>query len=252
MNQDLISRAVAEVLRIGGVAAGVLLAPALAMGQSADHSAELPYKGVDGLLEAVEYYRQYATSDFPHILEATRRFEDLAAAHPTEDEHPDGWLPAYWTAFAYTQLALFARDERQQPFADLAEVYYDKAWAARPTDEARIEADFYALKGLILGRRAAAYPEKAQALGAEGRGYWDRALEADPDNPMAMMNWGLNLLPNMETRARAYELLDRTIELYEPRMGSVEPAWGREFIDVWMGNYPRPNGDWDMKRWSGG
>jgi len=56
---------------------------------------------------------------------------------------------------------------------------------------------------------------------------------------MAVMNQALKLLPDTTTRTRAYELIDRAIALYAPRMGKTEPNWGREFIDVWTGSYPR-------------
>ena len=57
-----------------------------------------------------------------------------------------------------------------------------------------------------------------------------------------LMNGGLALLPSVESRAVAYQLLDRAVERYEERMGTVSPNWGREFIDVRTGAYPRLSG----------
>ncbi len=206
------------------------------MGQTGDS-----HEDVEGLLEAVNYYHEYATSDFTHILEATQRFEALAAQHPVTGDHPAGWLPAYWTAFAYSQLALFAKDNRLGPYVELAQLYYQRAWSGKPSEEPRMNADLFALKGLILGFVQTADPANAGKHKADQEEQWEMARSADPNNPMVLMNQGLTLIRDTETRARAYELLDRAIERYEPRLDKTEPNWGREFIDVWMGSYPRLN-----------
>ena len=195
----------------------------------------------EGLLEAVNYYHEFATSDLSHIHEATKRFEALAIATPADPEVADSWLPSYWTAFAYTQLSLFSDDERATPFVGLARLYYEKAREAHPDPEPTADADFQALHGLILSFERRTNEADAGRLRGEERAAWNRARELDPDNPMMLMNGGLALLTNPETRDRAYELLDRAIELYEPRLGTVRPNWGREFIDVWTGSYPRGN-----------
>lgn len=195
---------------------------------------------IEGLREAVDYYHEYATSDLQHIHEAVRRLEAIAIKNPVGEGNPDAWLPAYWTAMVYSQLSMFSGDERSKPYVDLAEAYYEKAWSGKPDAGPEMDANFYALKGLIMGFVGGSDPENAEEHRATARQYWSRAHEADPDNPMALMNQGLSLLPDVETRGQAYEILDRAIELYEPRMGTTTPNWGREFIDVWMGSYPRP------------
>lgn len=197
----------------------------------------------EGLADAVAYYHQYATSDLKHIEEATHRFETLAISNPVSETAEGGWLPAYWTSFAYTQLSLFARDERSGPYVQLARAYLEKAAAGKPEGDKRIDADFLALEAMVLGFEQGAYPERADELDKAEDEAWEKVRATDPENPMGVMNQGLRLIQNEDTRARAYELLDRAIELYEPRMDSPLPNWGREFIDVWMGNYPRPASD---------
>ena len=195
-----------------------------------------------GLREAVDYYHQHATSDLPRMQEATSRLEAVAVANAVTEDSEDGWLPAYWTALAYTQLSLFARDERSGPYVDLARIYFDRAEATKPDNDSRIEADFRALEGLLLGFESRRHPEEREEYSERSQEAWADARRLDGDNPMVWMNEGLGLLREEDTRARAYEILDRAIELYAERE-SPEPNWGREFIDVWMGNYPRPGGD---------
>lgn len=190
-----------------------------------------------GLLEAVEYYHEHATSDLRHLQEATKRLEAIAVAHPPDETVADSWLPSYWTAFAYTQLSLFADDDRARPFVDLSRIYFDMASSVKPEGDPGLDADFYALEGLILSFVGRTNPDDPDA--GRQRASWNQARAADPDNPMMLMNGGLALIADPQTRDQAYELLDRAIELYEPRLGTVRPNWGREFIDVWMGSYPR-------------
>ncbi|MEM7414366.1 MAG: hypothetical protein AAF389_02650 [Gemmatimonadota bacterium] len=193
-----------------------------------------------GLLEVVEYYHEHATSDLRHIQEATKRFEALAVAHPPDDTDEHSWLPSYWTAFAYTQLSLFSDDDRAAPFVDLARVYFEMATRVKPEGDPGVDADFYALEGLILSFVSRTMPDDPDS-GRE-RAVWNQARAADAQNPMMLMNGGLALIANPQTREQAYELLDLAIEFYEPRLGTVRPNWGREFIDVWTGSYPR--GEW--------
>ena len=193
------------------------------------------------LMEAVSYYHQHATSDLRRIQEATARLEAVAVANPVAEDPEGGWLPAYWTAFAYTQLSLFARDARSGPYLDLARIYFDRAREAKPEGEPRFDADFLALEGLLLGFEGRGHPDQQDHYRERSEEAWAEAKRVDPENPMALMNEGLGLLPNEDMRGEAYEILDRAIELYEPRMDSALPNWGREFIDVWMGNYPRPS-----------
>jgi len=204
--------------------------------------AGLQGQSLEGLEEAVAYYHEFATSDLSHIHEATRRFEAVTIKHSGEEPHPDSWLAAYWTSFAYTQLALFARDERSRYYAELADHYSRRARAGKPDTGTSLEADFYALEAMVAGFMGTAFPEDAAEHEATEQEAWEQARTLDPENPMALMNQGLSLLPAEETRVQAYEILDRAIEQYEPRMGGVMPNWGREFIDVWMGSYPRPDG----------
>ena len=235
--RDRVRRAV----RLGGIrgALGAILLVAPVTGAAPAHAQE---QELEGLEEAVAYYHEHATSDLARIHEATKRLEAVAIRYPVGEDNPDGWLPAYWTAFAYTQLALFARDRRSRQYVLLADHYYDQAVAGKPDDKGPgMEADFHALNAMVLGFRASADPENADSLRAEAESAWSLTRETDPGNPMGTMNQGLNLIQADSTRVRAYQLLDRAIELYEPRMGSVRPNWGREFIDVWMGNYPRPD-----------
>ncbi len=195
---------------------------------------------IDGLREAVDFYHEHATSDLQHIHEATHRFEAIAIAYPVGEDREGAWLPAYWTSFVYTQLALFAKDDRQQPFVTLAEYYYEKALSEKPDSGPEVDADFFALKAMVLNFKATADPENAEAHKAAAQGYWARARDADPSNPMVRMNSGIALLRDPETRAQAYEILDLAIESYNLRMDSVQPNWGREFIDAWTGSFPRP------------
>ena len=223
-------------MRVGTL---LVLAGAMALGL---HSTGVSVEGqsLEGLEDAVAYYHEFATSDLSHIHEATRRFESVTIKHSGEEPHPDSWLAAYWTAFAYTQLALFARDERSRYYVELADHYARLARAGKPDAGDALEADFYALEAMVAGFMGNAFPEDAEEHEATEQEAWEQARTLDPDNPMALMNQGLSLLPAEETRVRAYEILDRAIEQYEPRMGGVMPNWGREFIDVWMGSYPRP------------
>jgi len=195
---------------------------------------------IPGLLDAVAFYHEHATSDLKRIHEATKRFEAVTIDHPPAPDRADSWLPAYWTAFAYTQLSLFADDDRGAPYVSLARHYFDEASAVKPEGDAEVDADFFALEGLILSFVRRTTPDDPAAGGE--REAWNRARAADPNNPMMLMNGGLALIANAATREQAYELLDRAIELYEPRLGTVRPNWGREFIDVWMGSYPRGDG----------
>lgn len=185
------------------------------------------------LLEAVDYYHEHATSDLPSMLEATQRFERLAV------ERPDDWLRAYWTSFAYTQLGLFAGDERRVSYVALARAYYDTAREDAPEGDPRTEADLYALEGLIYSFLSRSEPSRAEEHTKRYEAAWERAGELDPENPMVWMTRALDLLPDEETRNEGHALTERAIELYEPRLGTVRPNWGREFIDVWVGSYPR-------------
>lgn len=198
---------------------------------------------VDGLLEAVTFYHENATSDLPTMHAATQRLEALAMRHPVyadtdETNHPQTWLVQYWTALTYTQLALFADDDRSGPYVELAALYLDRTRRSSPKDDVTVEADVLALEAQVTGFLTRAWPENADSLRAASRATWTRVAEVDPENPMVWMSRGLSMIADPATRAEAYETLERAIELYEGRMGSVRPNWGREFIDVWMGRYP--------------
>ena len=197
------------------------------------------YPEVEGLREAVDYYHEFATSDLKHLHQATSRLEAVAIDNPVGEDNDGAWLAAYWTSFVYTQLALFANDERSGPYVRLANAYYDKAFSEKPDAGPEMDADFHALKAMLHSFDTRVNPGDAVANGTAADEEWAKARAADPDNPMALMNQGLGLIPNVETRAQAYEILDQAIESYEHRLNSVRPNWGREFIDVWMGNYPR-------------
>lgn len=197
---------------------------------------------IEGLQEAVDFYHANATSDLKTIHEATHRLEAIAMAHPVGEDNDGAWLPAYWTSFTYTQLALFARDWRSGPYAELAEYYLVRAKSEKPDEGPSMDADFHALEAMVLSFKGRGEPDNKETYDAQSEEAWSRARAADPENPMVLMNQGLALIADPDTRAEAYEILDRAIEAYEPRMGTVTPNWGREFIDAWMGNYPRPDG----------
>lgn len=198
---------------------------------------------MDGLLEAVTFYHENATSDLATMHEATQRLEALAMRHPVyadtdETNHPQTWLAHYWTALTYTQLGLFADDDRSGPYVELAALYLDRARRSSPQGDATVEADVLALEAQVTGFLTRAMPQKTDSLRAASRAIWTRIADIDPNNPMMWMSRGLSMIADSSTRAQAYEILERAIELYDGRMGTVRPNWGREFIDVWMGRYP--------------
>lgn len=172
-----------------------------------------------------------------NVMAAAHRFEEMTLRYPNE------WRASYWASFVYTQVGLFTgQDERLVEFLNLAQFYYDQAyarWDSLATDKSEeARADLYILQAFIANWKgfpnSGRYGFDVDAYQALEDKYTEMTEAADPNNPML---WTLRCLPKLrrdETRAEGVRECKQALAFFAEREGTLKPQWSRNFIKFWF------------------
>ena len=165
------------------------------------------------------------------------------------DEMPDTYLPAYWTAFYYSQVGRQANqiNRNAMEFYDSAQVYLDRAHHAKAQMSALEKSDHYALQSLIYNLKAGAY----WSVGDNQNGTdhvkksstaLNQAIKEYDSNPRVYLLGGTDLVSNgLRLNNSAWiiagrEMLVKAKALYgdfKPA-SDIAPSWGSSWINFWI------------------
>ncbi len=160
--------------------------------------------------------------------------------------YPGRWEALYWTSHAYSQAGLFAgtADDRYLSYQDSAQVYYDRAWAAKSYKTKDEEADFFVLQANLHALRGGFYAARQQWQQAQTYEILDqefmlRTAMISPNNPRLQMRRGINLMRGIQTRNEGRVVLRQAQKAYEDHhpASALHPNWGRNRIDIWLNRY---------------
>jgi tetratricopeptide (TPR) repeat protein len=162
----------------------------------------------------------------PSLLSAANYFIRIAAMNP------DQWLPHYFAAYCYARISHLNKDaEVCDQWVDRAQEEVDKAYEISPQN-----SEVLVLKGFVLQARMNVNPlVRGYQFFEESMGYFNKAIEINPDNPRAYLWKGVNLLHTPEQfgggKQTACPLIRVSINKFESLTVSdpLAPAWGYDY-----------------------
>ncbi len=153
-------------------------------------------------------------------------FERIAS---TEE---DKWLPGYYTAYCYIQLAFREENtEHKEKLLNIAESFVDKLVKIEP-----YESEIYSLQGMFYqGMITLDFQNNAPTYSAKANEAFDKSIELNPLNPRPYSLKGMNVMHTPEAYGggmkAACPLFSKAEELYDKfeKKNELMPDWGKEY-----------------------
>ncbi len=204
------------------------------------------YAQKDGIFtdleKAIDHFN--AAEDMAGMVEAAHMSKDLS------DKNQDRWLPAYWTAFFYSQIG--RQSEDQLTIYDTAQTYLDRAMAVKDFNN-QMKSELFVLQSLINSLQSSPYWAKNDRT--NGIKYatmqnqaLDQAIKLNEDNPRVFLLTGTGLVGDgLRTRDPGYIMAGKIIlgmakEKYQefPPASKIHPSWGEGWINFWLARAKLP------------
>ena len=184
-----------------------------------------------------------AATNFEQELAAAEKFKSIS------DNNPNEWLPAYWTAFLYSQAGRLGKTKLlhyEIGFDYLAKV---EKLIVNPTDDEK--SYIFALKSLLSTLSqgpnfAKGNIEKGKELVVAQNEALNKGLSAKSDSPLLLVLLGTNLIgegmrakpsPDVSKLITGKLLLEKAKSIYAASSAEdnlIPNRWNEPWIDVWL------------------
>lgn len=163
------------------------------------------------------------TRDAAKLQNLANNFERIAGAEKAE------WLPGYYAAYCYANMAYSAKGETIDTYCDKAEAFLKKADSISPNN-----SEIYTLKAQIASARISVNPmTRGQKYGMQSAELREKAKELDKTNPRPYYLEGTSnfYTPPMfgGGKDKAKPAFEKALQLYETfkPASSISPNWGK-------------------------
>jgi len=153
--------------------------------------------------------------------------------------HPRNWYANYYTAYAYTLLALAAEKDQIDALANRAQEYLDVATSIRPDD-----AENHILMAYLLSARINVNPMlRGASMGRDSKTHLTTALEQEPENPRGLYVRGMGIFHTPAVfgggKKKAKPFLDKALEMFNAPndRAPLAPRWGKKETERLLTEY---------------
>ena len=167
-----------------------------------------------------DLHKAETAADLKPVINKLERISQAEAAE---------WLPTYYLAYAYLQMAMKSAGSEAAQYLDLTQHQLDKLEKLQPNN-----SEVVALQGfkhmIYMAQDAAS---RGQEYAPKTIATFQKALALDPANPrahllLAQMQYGTAEFFGTST-AEACEMVEKSLELFgQQEEETIEPNWGKE------------------------